>query len=363
MEIHDSENAILSFHDPDRESAHILACWLERSGVKRSVVLEELRDHADAEEAITSIGMKSFTQWTSDVTSGKMISALSEDARGMRVVAVVRWFLQEHSHRRQPVVLLPELRRLANLYQDLPVKYRLQLKRLVHQFEIDAGLIDPGKLFEWEDWRHQYTRWSVFGFVIDYLWCLRATNILDLELVGLNRDDTRHWGWWHRLAVPVRGVTKYTHQSHFASLRGPYAQSYHLHQMKRFSHILDRYLAQQDPRCMALFNLLKQTEGFETMLEQSRELDDVRMSDQLGVPFPFFRTDGTLLWLYELTVDIPGKQGYQLVIWSPVDDDSNEYLAEIRRHAIVKSRPQERTLFIEDYAYHFSPEERLALGV
>jgi hypothetical protein len=307
--------------------------------------------------------MKTFSQWTSDVASGKLISAQTEEARGMRVVAVIRWFIEEHSHRRQPVVRLHELERLIGLYSDLPVKYRLQLKRILHEFEIRSRLVNPEEFIESYGWRQQYSRWSVYGFVIDHLWCLRASNILDMELVGLEREDTRNWGWWHRLAVPVRGVTKYSNKSPFTSLRGPYAQTYYRYQMKRFSLILDKYLAVQDKRCTALFNLLKQTEGFEAVLEESRRLGDVQMSDQIGVPSPFFRPDGTLLWLYELSVDIPGNQGYQLVIWSPVDNDGSEYLGELRRNAISKYREEDWTVFIEDYAQYFSPEQRLALDV
>lgn len=363
MEKLDSKNRNSAFQDPDRESAHILACWLDRSGVKSRIVLEELCSLAEIPDVIASIGMKTFSQWTSDVDSGKMISALTDEARGIRVVSVVRWFIMEHNHRRQPIVHLQELRRLIELYADLPVKYRLQLTRILHEFEIHQGVVNPEKLFEQADWRHQYARWSVFGFVVDYLWCLRATNILDMELVGLERDDTHFWGWWHRLAVPVKGITKYSLQSPFTSLRGPYAQAYYLNQMKRFSLVLDKYLNMQDERCIALYKLLKKTESFEAMLEKCRDIDIAKGPEQLGVPIPFFRPDGTLLWMYELSVDIPGNQGYQLILWSPVNNDSNEYMAELRRNAIRKTKEEDWTLFIEDFAHHFSSEERLALGV
>lgn len=363
MEITNSNTGIVSFQDPNRDSAHILANWLERSGVKSRTVLEELIELAETEDAVNTISMKSFSQWTSDVASGKLIGALTPETRGVRVVAIVRWFINEHGHRRQPVIYLQELERFIHLYSDLPVKFRLQLQRILHEFQINDGLVKPEALFERVDWQHQYARWNVFGFVIDHLWCLRASNILDLELVGLRREDTQNWGWWHRLAVPVKGITKYSNISPINSLRGPYAETYYRFQMKRFSLILDNYLTMKDQRCLALYELLMQTEGFEAMLEQSRVMDDVEVSNQLGVPIPFFRSDGTLLWMYELSVAIPGDQGLQLVIWSPVDNDSSEYLADLRRQAMAKSSEAERTLFIEDFAHNFSDKERLALGV
>ncbi len=99
MTLLDSSDGNEQFLDDDRLSGHIFATWLRRSGVERRTILDEL--------AVTSnqtgiIGDKSFKQWTTDSESAKRISGTTPEIRGDRVVALVRWFLKEHSHRAVP---------------------------------------------------------------------------------------------------------------------------------------------------------------------------------------------------------------------------------------------------------------------
>ncbi len=356
----DNQNGITRFQDPDRESGHILALWMERSGVKASTILDEM---SFLEEGDDRVGRKTFQQWTSDTISSKLISGPTPEIRGARVVALVRWFIREHQHRSQPVVGVGELQRFISLYPDIPVKNRLQLRRIQHEFELDSGLRDPHSLFNAGDWREQYADWPVFGMVVDELWCLRATNVCDLELVGLHESDTQYWEWWHRLAVRVGGTTKFASGSPFQPLRGAYAEIYHRYQLVRFRRIAESPAMVEKPRCQALLALLRSLPGFNQLWEQCEHEAEDLPNRAVGVPIPFFRPDGTLLWMYEVSVAIPSTDNYRLIVWSPVDENTSEYLAEIRRQANQSGKYSRRTFFIEDYAGYFTEAERFALGV
>lgn len=360
MASQDSKNGIVRFQDPDRESGHILSLWLERSGVKSSTVAQEM---ANLGSGIEPIGTKTLQQWTSDIISSKLISGPTPEIRGCRVVAMVRWFVREHEHRIQPVIFLDELRRFIGLYLDIPVKNRLQLRRILHEFEIQVKVRDPNSLFKGGDWREQYADWPVFGIVVDELWCLHATNVCDLELVCLREEDTKYWDWWHRLAVRVGRTTKFATGSPFYPLRGPYANLYHKYQMNRFRRIVESPEMRENPRCQTLIRLLMQSDGFKDIWEKCEQDSSELPTRSVGVPIPFFRPDGTLLWMFEVSAVIPSAQNLRLIVWSPVDENTSEYLAEIRRQANESGKYSRRTLFIEDYAQYFSAEERFALGV
>jgi len=360
MTSQDSKNGIIRFQDADRESGHIVSLWLERSGVKSSTVLQELVDFGDR---IEQVGAKTFQQWASDTISSKLISGPTPEIRGCRVVALVRWFMHEHEHRVQPVIHMEELRRFIGLYADVPVKNRLQLGRILYEFEIQSTIRDPNSLFKGSDWREQYADWPVFGMVVDDLWCLQATNVCDLELASLHEEDTKCWDWWHRLAVRVGKTTKFAAGSPFYPLRGPYAEIYHRYQMVRFRQIVESPEMHGSPRCQALLDLLMQTNGFKDIWDKCQQDPGNLPTHAVGVPIPFFRPDGTLLWMFEVSAVIPGTKNLRLIVWSPVDENTSEYLAEIRRHANESGKYSRRTFFIEDYSQFFTPYERFALGV
>jgi len=191
----DGKFSSVKFQDVDRESGHILSLWLERSGVKPGTILEELKEAGNTQDEIGQIGAKTFGQWVSDVVSTKQISGPTPELRGNRVVTLVRWFVREHQHRIQPVVKVEELESFISLYHNIPVKNRLQLMRIYHELKIHEEIIQPRALFEIGNWRQQFTDWPVFGFVVDDLMCVRASNILDMEFVGLDEEDVKHWDW------------------------------------------------------------------------------------------------------------------------------------------------------------------------
>lgn len=360
METLISVNGSLHFQDSDRESGHILAKWIDRCGVKSSTILEELPAFS---RELGTIGPKSFQQWTSDTTSARLVSGQTPGLQGSRVVALVRWFVHEHRHRSQPVIQPGELHRFIALYGDIPVKNRLQLQRILHEFELDNRLREPNNLFSSGDWREQFAKWPVFGMVVDPLWCLRATNVCDLELVGLDEQDRSFWEWWHRLAVRAGGKTKFSAGSPFQPLRGPYADIYHQYQMARFRRVVESPEQRNNPRCHTLMSLLMETPGFRELWEKSDQESYRLPKRAAGVPIPFFRTDGTLLWMYEVSALIPGTDNYRLIVWTPVDENTSEYLAEIRKQANRPGRYSRPTFYIEDHAAHFSQEERFALGI
>jgi hypothetical protein len=112
--------------DLDFESSRILAKWQERCGVSRQLILEEAKAKCSLDEGV---GIKTFSQWLTN----KRISSpkRSPETTGNRVVAVVRWFAEEHDNRVKPVIELEELEDFIGLYSDVPPKNLLQLRRIL----------------------------------------------------------------------------------------------------------------------------------------------------------------------------------------------------------------------------------------
>lgn len=171
-------------------SGTTLSIWMKRAGVDKEVILDEIEKSSRSHE---KIGMKSFVQWTSAGKSARLVSAPTVEIKGERLVAIVRWFINEHMHRLVPVVTSRELRELIRQYQDLPVIFRLQLKRLLHDLEIKNNERQPNFTFA-TDWKSHFAQWPVFGFVIDRYWCVRASTSYEMALAGYSEEDMSSWG-------------------------------------------------------------------------------------------------------------------------------------------------------------------------
>lgn len=359
METHNSIIGKNEFYDSDQISGEILSHWLNRSGVHRKVILDEInQNHQDS----IPIGEKTFQQWTSSGESARRISGLTPDVQGNRVVAVVGWFFNEHRHRKNPVILPKEMRELFSLYQDIPIKNRLQLRRFLHDLELESGerSIDLPLM---DNWQQRFKEWPIFGFVMDEFWCLRATSHYELALVGFREEDLFSWGCWHRLAASIAGKSKYSDGSSMRSLRGPYAENYYYRQMRRFRAATDKYLAKEDQCFLKLLELLNETPGFEQKYRSACETNPSRSSYSDGLPIPFFRPDGTLLWMLEVSAPLPDSNNDQLILWSPLTEDSDAYLAEFRSQTDLSGQFSQKSYFIEDYAKYFTERQRAALRV
>jgi len=359
METFSSQNDNGKFLDQDGESGRIFSIWLERSGLDLKKVLDEIH-HLNPE--LSPIGIKSFRQWTCCGESSRRVSGPTEEIRGERVVAMVRWFVREHHHRPNPVVNLDELKALAELYDDLPVKNRLQIYRIIHEFKLQTGEQPLDKLF-FDDWRRSLERWPAFAFVVDRYWCIRASSHYEMALVGHVQENLEHWGWWHRLVSTRKGISKFSLGSEMRSLRGPYAANYYRWQMARFISDTEDFRKNQDQRYLALMNILHKSPGFSEIWSEYQADQHHLPSGTASIPVPFFRTDGTLLWMLEVSSVIPGPEGFRLILWSPLNEATDEYLAEIRRWADEPGRFDRKAYFIEDYAKFFSEEERFVLGL
>lgn len=347
------------FQDPDQISGQIFSLWLHRCGVERKLILEELNKFG---ENIGEIGEKTFKQWTSGGESAKRVSGSSPELRGDRLVALVRWFTREHSHRSRPVMSTAELRQLMTVYPDLPIKNRLQLKRVLHDLEIISGEREANFSFA-TDWKNHFADWPVFCFVLDSYWTIRASTCYEMALAGYQEDDMKQWSWWHRLTASTKGKTKYQPDSPRYSLRGPYADVYYCQQLERFHQATEPLSISGDPRFAALMDLLQATPRFAEMWDRVACTQEMADSQFTGIPVPFFREDGTLLWMLEVSTQIPNTPGYQLIVWVPLNGDSAEYQAEIRRWADESGRFTRKAYFIEDFKQYFGEKERFALGV
>lgn len=347
------------FQTADHESGRIFSLWLRRSGVESRTILEELPALG---EGIGEIGDKSFKQWTSDGESARRVSGVSPEVRGNRVVALVRWFLREHTHRSRPVMATSELREIIRLYRDVPVKNRLQLHRLLHDLEIQTGERQANFSFA-ADWKNRFAEWPVFCFVLDPYWCVRASTCYEMALVGYAEEDMRHWSWWNRLTASRKGKPKYQSDSQRYSLRGPYAEVYNCQQLERFKAATEHFRQMKDPRYEALMELLSRTPRFYEMWEKTACPPEHTLAQSTGIPVPFYRDDGTLLWMLEVSTAIPNTPGYQLIVWVPLNEDAAEYQAEIRRWADEPGRYSQKAFFIEDFKQYLSPAECYALGV
>jgi hypothetical protein len=355
----DTDNGIEQFQDPDQISGHIFSMWLHRCGVERKTILEELKETG---ENLGDIGEKSFKQWTSDGESAKRVSGATPEIRGDRLVALVRWFLHEHTHRARPVMTNLELRHLIAEYPDLPIKHRLQLKRLVHDLEIQSGEREADFSFA-KDWKSHLAEWPVFCFVIDRYWTVRASTCYEMALAGYQEEDMTSWSWWHRLTASRKGKPKYMPDSPRYSLRGPYADVYYCQQLERFRTGTEGFVKSGDTRYTALMELLQSTPRFQEMWGRVTCSPELAASQSIGIPVPFFRMDGTLLWMLEVSTLIPNTADYQLIVWVPLNEDSAEYQAEIRRWADEPGRYSRKAYFIEDFKQYFGEKERFALGV
>lgn len=359
MSDQDSIIGIEQFQDADQASGRILAGWLRRCGVERRTILAEI---AARNPSFGEIGEKSFKQWTSDSESAKRVSGTAPDIRGDRLVALVRWFLNEHTHRARPVMTTGELRAMVHLYQDLPIKHRLQLKRLLHDLEIQTGEREANFSFA-RDWKSRFAEWPVFCMVLDRYWTVRASTCYEMALAGYQEEDMRAWGWWHRLLAARRGKPKYLPDSPRYPLRGPYADVYYCQQLERFRVSTGPLAEAADARYVALMELLRGSPRFLEMWERVNCPAEMMTGHSMGIPVPFFREDDTLLWMLEVSTIIPNTPDYQLIVWVPLNEDSAEYQAEIRRWADESGRYSRKAYFIEDFAGYFSERERYALGV
>jgi hypothetical protein len=353
-----SDNGIDQFQDPDMLSGQIFSSWLHRSGVERKLILEELDKFS---HNIGDIGEKTFKQWTSNGESAKRVSGSSPELRGDRLIALVKWFTREHLHRSRPVMSTAELRQLMSVYPDLPIKNRLQLKRVLHDLEILSGEREANFSFA-TDWKNHFADWPVFCFVIDSYWTIRATTCYEMALAGYHEDDMKQWSWWHRLLATRKGKTKYQPDSPRYSLRGPYADVYYCQQLERF-HSSTQSFSKDDQRFAALLKLLMATPRFADMWERATCTKEMTDSQFTGIPVPFFRDDGTLLWMLEVSTQIPNTADYHLIVWVPLNSDSAEYQAEIRRWADESGNFSRKAYYIEDFKQYFGEKECFALGV
>jgi hypothetical protein len=359
MASNDSKNRIDQFEEPDQISGSIFFTWLKRSGVERRTIIEEIKI---LDPNVGDIGDKSFKQWTSEGESAKRVSGITPELRGDRVVAMVRWFIQEHTHRSRPVITNTEMRKLMSIYIDLPIKHRLKLKRLIHDLEIQTGEREANFSFA-KDWKSHFADWPVFCFVLDPYWTIRASTCYEMALACYKEEDMMQAGWWHRLTASRQGKAKYLPDSPRYSLRGPYADVYYYQQLKRFRVATEHLQQAGDKRYGLLMNLLRSSQGFEDRWARSFCPPELAASDSMGIPVPFFRQDDTLLWMLEVSTTIPHTPNYQLIVWVPLNEDSAEYQAEIRRWADEPGRFSRKAFFIEDFAHYFNKEERLALDV
>lgn len=347
------------YHNEKQESGYILSLWLDRSGVDRRRLLKELHT---LNKHLEPIGYKSFQQWTSFGESSRRISGQTPEVIGDRLIAIVSWFIREHNHRTQTVVHVDELQRLSSLYRDIPVKSRLQLNKIIHCFNLQ---VNPRPLDDYfsGDWRRSLEKWPAFAFVTDHYWCIRASSHYEMALVGHKEEDLTSWGWWHRLVSKRKGKDKFDKCSSMRSLRGPYADAYYRWQMLRFIADTKDFKLNDDSRYYKLMKLLHNTTGFTHIWNKCCKVNKKLLSGQVSIPVPFFRDDGTLLWMLEVSSIIPDTDNYRLILWTPLNASSDEYLAEIRRWADEPGRFSKNAFFLEDYQKYFSEEEKAALGL
>lgn len=344
--------------EPSQISGKILSTWLERAGVDRRIILQEIeRDNPQHD----LIGMKSFVQWTSEGKSARLVSGSSVEVKGERLVALVNWFIKEHMHRLTPVVSSLELRDLMAQYSDLPVMFRLQLRRLSHDLEVYNGERQPNFSFA-TDWKSHFSQWPVFCFVIDAYWCVRASTSYEMSLAGYVEEDMTSWGWWHRLTASKLGKPKFNPDSNRYSLRGSYSEEYYSMQMSQFLSDTKHLREAKDERYLTLLDLLKSSnrflEFYQTNIEKAHPVHN-----SYGLPIPFFRQDGTLLWMLEVNSVIPNTENFRLIAWIPLTQDSAEYQGELQYKVDTGKVYSQKAYFIEDFAQNFSASQRFAFGL
>ena len=229
------------FQDSNIRSGMILSKWLKRCGVRRNTILKEINN---SKTTNVKIGEKTFQQWTSHGESSRRISATSKEEIGNRLVVIVSWFFKEHEHRHNPIIDTEELREIINIYDNIPIRNKLQLFRFLHDLEIVNGNHEA-KLPIFTDWKKQLESEPLCAFVMDEFWCLRATTHYELAFAGFLEEDVKNWGCWHRLLASSHGIPKYKTGSPMGSTRGPYAKEYYARQMIRFRLSTSQYKKEQ----------------------------------------------------------------------------------------------------------------------
>lgn len=348
-----------AFFYNDEVSGEILYTWLTKCGISRRMALDEINQ---TEGLTEEIGLKTFQQWTSANESAKMISAKTFDETGKRVVAVVQWFFKEHLHRKHRIIETSELEKIIRIYNDIPIKNRLQLKRILHDLQVANGELET-QLPSNPDWKNQLCREPLCAFVMDRYWCLRATTHYELAFAGYKESDLKDWGCWQRLNSSMGGIPKHIQNSPMSRTRGPYAQEYYIKQMIRFRLSVSNLLASEDERLVNILDLLNETPEFQKIWDLSIQQEHQHIGNSIGFPVPFFRNDGALLWMMELSTIIANTDGFQLVTWTPIDRDSSLYLADLLKSVDESGNFSKKCFFIEDYAQYFNQRQRKALGL
>lgn len=353
------KNAIREFQSDEEKSGEILNRWLNSCGVSRRTILEEI-NHAPL--ITDKIGLKTFQQWTSVGDSAKKISAMNMEEMGNRVVAVVKWFFHEHTHRMNPIISSNDLEKIIEIYEEIPIKNHLQLKRILHDLQIANGEREA-KLPISLDWRKQLCNEPLCAFVMDRYWCLQATTHYELAFAGYEEEDVKSWGCWHRLTASMKGIPKHVQGSPMSKTRGIYANEYYAKQMTRFRYSIKDILQSEDERMMNLLDILNETHEFQDVWNSSLLNEEEYLSSSIGFPVPFFRKDDTLLWMMELNTVISNTDGYRLIIWTPIDHDSNLYLADLIKSVDESKEFSKRCYFVEDYVNYFSEKQKKAFGL
>jgi len=133
-------------------------------------------------------------------------------------------------------------------------------------------------------------------------------------------------------------------------------------QLNQFYRDTESFRINHDLRYEKLIALLRTTERFNDMWKTSLGTKE-ELQQPFGLPVPFFRQDGTLLWMLELSTIIPNTKNYRLITWMPLNEDSAEYQGEIRRWADNCEKFSRRAYFIEDFSQNFTKEQKFALGI
>ena len=201
------------------------------------------------------------------------------------------------------------------------------------------------------------------AFVMDEYWWLRATTHYELAFAGFSEEDLKNWGCWHRLNSSISNIPKHNPNSPMSSTRGPYAREYYVNQLSRFRHSTRHLIENNDARMIETLELLNESPFFQDLWKQSVNFDKGISSSSIGFPVPFFRKDDTLLWMMELSVEIANTEGFRLIHWTPVSQDSNSYMADFCKNIDQSGEFSKTCFFIEDFAKYFTEKQRRASGL
>ena len=171
------------------------------------------------------------------------------------------------------------------------------------------------------------------------------------------------WGCWHRLNSSMGGIPKHVLNSPMSKTRGPYEQEYYIKQMIHFRLSVTDLLAKEDERLVTILDLLNETPEFQKIWDLSIQQEHEQLGNSIGFPVPFFRNDGALLWMMELSAVISNTDGFHLIIWTPLDRDSSMYLADLFKSVDESQEFSRKCYFVEDYAEYFNEKQCRALGI